>query len=392
MKGVEGGNELRKYRMAAGLIGLSLLLLTGCGQTSQPAVSKQPETKTNTTESEKTNLREAFAKEFSVGVAINPYQLKDEDLSALVRENFNSVTLENSMKPEELLDQRGCEESADGMPVINEEALGEILELAKENGLKVRGHCLVWHNQTPPWFFHEKYDVSYDRVDKETLKKRLEGYIQKVLTYCRENYPGVVYAWDVVNEAFDDAGGYRTKSNWYDIYGDATYIEDAFAAARKYAGDDVKLFLNDYNSYIPAKRDSIAEELKKLVAKGLVDGIGSQSHWDMNYPSAAVLEEELEVFSSIGNLEMQYTEIDMHNTDNSEQGLKAQAERYKEFFDVILKADREGKMDVTNVTFWGLNDEVTWLTDFKGETSYPLLFDADNNRKPCYDSLMELAK
>lgn len=376
-------------------IAISLLLFVGCGKTPQPTPSKQPEKATETTGGSTrmvSSLKEGFANDFTVGVAIDLYQLKDAELSALIREQFNSITMGNTMKPEALLDQKGCEESKDGMPVINEDVLKKQLSLAKENGLKMRGHTLVWHNQTPPWFFCEKYDVSNDKIDKETLKKRLESYIQKVLTYCQENYPGVVYAWDVVNEPFSDAGGYRTESNWYEIYGDASYIEDAFAAAKKYADKDVKLFLNDYNSYMPNKRDSMVEEVKKLVAKGLIDGVGFQSHWDMSYPDVSLLEEEIEKFSSIGNLEIQYTEIDMHNTDKSKESMQAQAKRYKDFFEVIVKADREKKANITNVTFWGLNDEVTWLTSFRGETSYPLLFDENNKKKPCFDSIMQLAK
>ena len=375
--------------------GLSMALLVGCGAESKPqATPEKADSQAVSGESVKTaaNLKDAFAKDFSVGVAINPYQLSDKELSKVVTENFNSVTLENSMKPESILDQFGSESSKDGTPEINEDVLDEVLTLAKENGLKVRGHCLVWHSQTPEWFFCKKYDAGNDKVDKATMKKRMESYIRKVLTYCQEKYPGVVYAWDVVNEAVDDGGGYRTESNWYEVYGDESYIEDAFTFARKYADKDVKLFLNDYNTYIFSKTNTMVEVLKKLSAKGLVDGVGCQSHWDMSFPDAGMLEDEIDAFSQIEGLEIQYTEIDMHNTDNSEQGLKAQADRYKEFFDVIVKADREGKMDVTNVTFWGLNDEVTWLTSFKGETSYPLLFNEKNEKKPCYDSLMEVAQ
>lgn len=375
--------------------GLSMALLVGCGAELKPqATPEKADSQAVSGESVKTatNLKDAFAKDFSVGVAINPYQLSDKELSKVVTENFNSVTLENSMKPESILDQFGSESSKDGTPEINEDVLDEVLTLAKENGLKVRGHCLVWHSQTPEWFFCKKYDAGNDKVDKATMKKRMESYIRKVLTYCQEKYPGVVYAWDVVNEAVDDGGGYRTESNWYEVYGDESYIEDAFTFARKYADKDVKLFLNDYNTYIFSKTNTMVEVLKKLSAKGLVDGVGCQSHWDMSFPDAGMLEDEIDAFSQIEGLEIQYTEIDMHNTDNSEQGFKAQADRYKEFFDVIVKADREGKMDVTNVTFWGLNDEVTWLTSFKGETSYPLLFNEKNEKKPCYDSLMEVAQ
>lgn len=376
-------------------LGLAMSLLAGCGgqagkNEEQPKQNAQVVSGSGVQEA--TNLKDAFANDFSVGVAVNPYQLSDKELSGIVMENFNSITMENAMKPENVLDQYASEAADDGLPRINEDALDEVLSLAKKNNLKVRGHCLVWHSQTPEWFFCEKYDAGNDKVDKKTMKKRMESYIQKVLTYCQEKYPGIVYAWDVVNEAFDDGGGFRTESNWYEVYGDASYIEDAFTFARKYADKDVKLFLNDYNTYIYAKTNSMVETLQKLAKKGIVDGVGCQSHWDMEYPDAGALEDEIEAFSQVKGLEIQYTELDMHNTDDSEAGLKAQADRYKDFFDVIVKADREGKMDVTNVTFWGLNDEVTWLTAFKGETSYPLLFDSSNEKKPCYDSLMEVAK
>lgn len=372
-----------------------MVLLVGCGADSKPQTAPSPadsQAVSGEGVNTATNLKDAFAKDFSVGVAINPYQMSDKEISKVVTENFNSVTLENAMKPESILDQAGSESSKDGTPEINEDVLDEVLTLAKENGLKVRGHCLVWHSQTPEWFFCDKYDAGNKKVNKATMKKRMESYIQKVLTYCQEKYPGVVYAWDVVNEAFDDGGGYRTESNWYKVYGDESYIEDAFTFARKYADKDVKLFLNDYNTYLFAKTNSMVAVLKKLAEKGLVDGVGCQSHWDMSFPDSGMLEDEINAFSEVKGLEIQYTEIDMHNTDNSEQGLKNQAERYKEFFDVIVKADREGKIDVTNVTFWGLNDEVTWLTSSKGETSYPLLFDEKNEKKPCYDSIMQVAK
>ena len=373
---------------------LSVALMTGCGGEKAPQNTGVPangETASGQSTQAATNLKDAFADDFSVGVAVNPYQLTGKEISQVVTDNFNSITMENAMKPESVLDQYASEASADGMPEIKEEVLDEVLSLAKRNNLKVRGHCLVWHSQTPEWFFCEKYDAANKKVNKATMKKRMESYIQKVLTYCQEKYPDIVYAWDVVNEAADDGGGYRTDSKWYEVYGDESYIEDAFTFARKYADKNVKLFLNDYNSYIFAKTNTMVEILKKLDTKKLVDGVGCQSHWDMSFPDSGMLEDEIEAFSQIEGLEIQYTEIDMHNTDNSEEGLKAQADRYKEFFDVIVKADREGKIDVTNVTFWGLNDEVTWLTSFKGETSYPLLFDSSNEKKPCYDSLLQLA-
>lgn len=375
---------------------MAAVLMVGCGGAENGTKKETVSGSGARTETQKKKgnamvLKDAFAKDFKVGVAVNPYQLSDEETGKLICDNFNSITMENAMKPEGLLDQRASEESSDGLPEINKENLDEVLSLAKEKGLPVRGHCLVWHSQTPEWFFCKKYDAGNDKVDKATMKKRMESYIQKVLTYCQEKYPGVVYAWDVVNEACDDGGGYRTSSNWYEIYGDESYIIDAFTFARKYAANDVKLFYNDYNEYMPAKVFTISALLKKLNDKKLVDGVGFQSHWDMNYPEVDLIKEAMAEYSGIGDLEIQFTEIDMHNTDDSKEGLAAQAERYKEFFEAITKADREGRSKVTSVTFWGLDDAVSWLPGFKGEDSYPLLFDGDHQKKPCYDSILAVA-
>ena len=161
------------------------------------------------------------------------------------------------MKPESLLSKENQTRGTDTNVLINEEILGKVLKLASDNGLKLRGHTLVWHSQTPEWFFHKDYNVDKSLVSKDVMRQRMESYIKKVLTYCQENYPGVVYAWDVVNEAVNDDGTMRTSSIWYKVYGDAGYVTDAFTFARKYADKDVKLFLNDYNEYAAAKRDRI---------------------------------------------------------------------------------------------------------------------------------------
>ena len=378
-------------------LGLALCL-TGCGQTEQTQTNNQTTTSAVTasaiadSKSNATTLREVFEGDFKVGVATTSGYLSDPDRAKKIKENFNSITMENEMKPESLLDWEASEKSKDGMPVIKEETLKKALETAKETGLPLRGHTLVWHSQTPEWFFSKKYEPSKGYVDKATMRKRMESYIKQVLTYCKENYPGVVYAWDVVNESVGDDGNYRTESMWYETYGDFTYIKDAFTFARKYAEEGTKLFLNDYNEYIAQKRDLLYAKVVELHDAGLLDGVGMQSHWDMEFPSVDLFETALEKYASIDGIEIQLTEIDMHNNDDSEEGLKKQADRYKEFFDVITKMDREGAANITSVTFWGLKDGESWLSGMKGETSYPLLFTDDMEKKPCYDSILEAGK
>lgn len=390
--------RLRKWSIGVcAALGLALCL-TGCGQSEQKETKNQPTTAAVTasavtdSKSEAKTLKEAFDGDFKVGVTTTSGYLSEEDRVTQIKENFNSITMENEMKPESLLDWDGSEKSKDGMPAIKEETLEKALKAAQEAGIPLRGHTLVWYSQTPEWFFSKKYDPSKGYVDKATMKKRMESYIKQVLTYCKENYPGLVYAWDVVNEAVGDDGNYRTESMWYETYGDFSYIKDAFTFARKYAEEGTKLFLNDYNEYIAQKRDLLYAKVVELYDAGLLDGVGMQSHWDMDFPSVDLFETALEKYASIDGLEIQLTEIDMHNTDDSEEGLKKQAERYKEFFDVITKMKREGKANITSVTFWGLKDGESWLSGFKGETSYPLLFTDDMEKKPCYDSILEAGK
>ena len=390
--------RLRKWSIGVcAALGLALCL-TGCGQSEQKETKNQPTTAAVTasavtdSKSDAKTLIEVFDGDFKVGVATTSGYLSEEDRVDQIKENFNSITMENEMKPESLLDWEGSEKSKDGMPAIKEETLEKALKAAQEAGIPLRGHTLVWYSQTPEWFFSKKYDPSKGYVDKATMKKRMESYIKQVLTYCKENYPGVVYAWDVVNEAVGDDGNYRTESMWYETYGDFSYIKDAFTFARKYAEEGTKLFLNDYNEYIAQKRDLLYAKVVELHEAGILDGVGMQSHWDMDFPSVDLFETALEKYASIDGIEIQLTEIDMHNTDDSEEGLKKQAERYKEFFDVITKMKREGKANITSVTFWGLKDGESWLSGFKGETSYPLLFTDDLEKKPCYESILEAGK
>jgi len=345
----------------------------------------------------------AVQSNMSLGVAINTYQLNDPNTSKIVKSEFNSITMENEMNPDSLLNQSQSQKDSTGEPSINTSKLDVVLKAAKDNGIKLRGHTLVWHSQTPDWFFREGYKDTGAYVIKEVMLTRMENYIKNVITYCQDNYPGVIYCWDVVNEAVNhQSGGIRSEgSNWYKVIGEE-FIEKAFVYARKYANPDVKLFYNDYDEYIPDKRDTIYEVCKSLKEKGLLDGIGMQSHWDLTgtkaiprttpFPCLKEVKETILKFASIPGVEIQLTEVDTHCNDNSVEGQKALANYYKVMFDMIFHLDQTGKANITGVTVWGLSDATTWLTGFKGETSYPVLFDANNKRKVCYNAILDSAK
>ena len=343
-------------------------------------------------------LKTAYIKDFKIGAAVNTWQLEGAGAyakaKALITNQFNSITMENQMKPESLLSKENQTRGTDTNVLINEEILQKVLKLASDNGLKLRGHTLVWHSQTPEWFFHKDYNVDKSLVSKDVMRQRMESYIKKVLTYCQENYPGVVYAWDVVNEAVNDDGTMRTSSNWYKVYGDAGYVTDAFTFARKYADKDVKLFLNDYNEYAAAKRDRIYQVVKDLYDKGLCDGVGMQSHYSMTSPTIAAVKVAIQKYNQIdpGKIEIQLTELDIHNTFRTAADQKSVATKYQSLFNMLVDSRRNQKINITGVTFWGLTDGDSWLSDFKGETSYPLLFGADYAAKSAYFAVLNAAK
>ena len=336
-------------------------------------------------------LKTAFEKDFKIGAAISLFNLHTPAHMELLKAQFNSFTCENDMKPQFFLDMEKCKEDPekyDLAPALTFERARQYLEFAKANGISMRGHTLAWHNQTPKWFFHEEYNEMRPRADRETMLKRLESYISGVLGFVQTEYPGIIYAWDVVNEAVDE-GGWRKKSPWYKAVGE-DFVLQAFRIARKYAAPGVLLFYNDYETSQEWKRDFILKEvLKPLMDEKLVDGMGLQSHLVMDYPDPEVYKTALEMYGATG-LEIHVTEMDIHNNDPSEESQKALAERYAKFFGILLDAKKSGKANVTCVTLWNLRDGDSWLTGFRREKSYPLLFDDKCEAKPAYYSVMEL--
>ncbi len=337
------------------------------------------------------NLKTAYEPYFKVGTAINKWNLYTPAHMKLLTSQFSSFTCENDMKPMYYLDKDAnkCDpEKYNLCPALTFENAKPYLEFAKANGIAMRGHTLVWHNQTPKWFFCENYNETKPFADRETILARLESYIKGVLEFVQTEYPGVIYAWDVVNECVDD-GGFR-KSIWTKTVGEDFFIK-AFEFARKYAAPGVSLFYNDYETSQEWKRDFIiANVLKPLMEKGLVDGMGLQSHLLMDHPKFEDYKTALEMYGELG-LQIQITELDMHNADPSEESMHDLAVRYRKFFEIYLDAKKSGKANITSVTFWNLLDENSWLSGFRRETSYPLLFKGKCEAKEAYYEVLKAA-
>ncbi|MDE7300370.1 MAG: endo-1,4-beta-xylanase [Lachnospiraceae bacterium] len=334
------------------------------------------------------SLSEAWKDYFSVGVALTANELNNEFKTDLIVQQFNSMTCGNEMKPDFLLDRaKTLSEGTETCPVLSFRSCDGMLQFCMDNGIKMRGHTLVWHSQTPDWFFMEGYSNHQDAVfvSREVMLERMENYIRQVMEYVNTTYPGVVYAWDVVNEAIAPGDGEENgmrvdDSLWYQVIG-PDFVEKAFEYARKYADPEQKLFYNDFNTYETSKRIAIVNLVNKIREQGNIDGIGMQSHIGMSSPTMDDYETAICKFAETG-VEIHITELDIGLDSDSEENLLKEGKRYKRLFFLLKNLMDSGKANITNVTFWGLTDDGSWLN--KDGKRYPLLFNQLLETKPAF--------
>ncbi len=324
---------------------------------------------------------------FSIGICLSPNQLSDPAYLDLLASQFNSTTCTNETKAYSLLDQRASQRSGDGMPRMNFTMADKMVGWAQEHGIGVRGHVLTWDAYMTEWFFHEDYDAAKPVASREVLLARMESYITQVMTHFETEFPGVIYCWDVVNEAMGDSpeetlagdpcllrtsrGG--TPNAFYQYVG-ADYVEYSFLYARNAAeamGKDIRLFYNDYNMLYPAKRNAakhLVEKINSFAQDGngqnrkLIDGIGMQGYMGGYGLQKGCLspdlikntEESIRAFAELG-MEVHITEMALRNYDESLSG--EHAAFYGKMFAMLARINGEiGRNALTNVTIWGVSD------------------------------------
>lgn len=330
------------------------------------------------------SLAEVYAPYFDFGVAMNKSQVNDKQRMEFCAGQFNIMTHENELKPDSVLDMPACRklvEEDETAVAVHFDAAKPMLDFCQANGIKVHGHVLVWHNQTPDNFFREGYSSNGAYVSREVMLGRLENYIRLVFEYTEANYPGLIVSWDVVNEAVNDTDGGLRESNWTRVVGD-DFVNRAFEFARKYAPEGTLLFYNDYSTPYEPKLTGICNLLDSLIADGNIDGYGFQCHYASNTPSAAAVRTAMERISAKG-LRIRVSEMDVTIKTNSDVDFAAQAEKYAEIFGVFIEyADC-----IDSVQVWGLTDDRSWRAD-----QYPLLFDNKCKAKPAFHAIVELVQ
>ena len=393
----------------------------------------------------KTSVTESLGPDSIAGTAIMSSEISDDTLMELVEKHFNAVTLGNELKPDALFNYQ-IGQSVDcktitfkgtelKVPVVNDknenldfsradEMLEKILEWNNanpNNKIRVRGHVLVWHSQTPEWFFHEDYNVAKPYVDKETMNRRLEWFISSVFDHyfgeaANKKYAGLFYGWDVVNEAVNgntyrddkvisDASDTSTSdtrhgsnSMWWRVYKSNEFIINAFKYANKYAPKDVELYYNDFGETDNTKSEGIVKLINDVKsADGTrLDAFGMQAHYNVDGFSAAQFKSVAKKYAQAAG-KVQLTELDFKASSTYDGTAATKESEYtkmaychKNLYEAIKALKTEGTI-VSGLTVWGVIEPNSWLHSqsnvgggANGSAQCPLLFDGNYKAKPAY--------
>jgi endo-1,4-beta-xylanase len=355
------------------------LLLIGCKSTTEVSENE-------------TSLKKTFANDFHIGTALNNDQINEvnPEVNELIKSQFSAITPENIMK---------CEVIHPTWDTYNYEMADKYVAYGKKNNMFIVGHALVWHEQLAPF------------VKKIKSKDSLQLFLTNHINTVAGKYKGKVDGWDVVNEALNEDGSMR-KSLFFEKLGE-DYVVNAFKLAEK-AAPGTELYYNDYNIEQAKKRPGAIALLSKIKKSGArIDGVGIQGHWGLEKPSVNEIEESIVAFSKL-DLKVMITEFDisvlvnpydLEGADVSKnfdadpsmnpytkglpEDIQAKlAQRYVDIFKVFIKHQDK----ISRITFWGVNDNQTWLNNWpiKNRTNYPLLFDRNNKPKLAYQKVLDL--
>ncbi|NIK76977.1 endo-1,4-beta-xylanase [Paenibacillus castaneae] len=333
-----------------------------------------------------TPIKTQYQDDFLIGNAVSAADFDGTRLE-LLKLHHNVVTAENAMKPDATQAVKGTFTYADSL-----------VDKAIAAGMKVHGHVLVWHEQTPAWM----YTSNGSPLSRDEALVNMRTHIQTVLTHYGEKYGNNFVSWDVVNEAMNDNPANPTNwsaalrtSPWKTAIGN-DYVEQAFLAAREvldaHPSWDIKLYYNDFNDDNQNKSTAIYSMVKDLndkyalthPGKKLIDGVGMQAHYNINTKPDNV-KASLERFISLG-VEVSITELDItagsSGTITDKEAI-AQGYLYAQLFQIY----KEHAANIARVTFWGLNDATSWRKE-----NPPLLFDKNLQAKQAYYGVIDPSK
>ena len=391
-------------------------------------------------------LKDVFKDHFPIGTAVNRSMVtggagfrRSAELNAadvaLLKKHFNQITAENDTKWQ-LIHPR---EGADGYDFGPTDAL---VNFGQSNNMQIVGHTLVWHSQTPNWVFagtnpppasatnrppvasaagantnapgtnqpgRRGFGPGFGggggfgryngpRASRDELLQRMREHIHTVVG----RYKGKIQVWDVVNEALADGQGTNVlrTSLWSEIIG-PDFVAKAFQYAHE-ADPKAILRYNDYGLENPAKRKRLIALIKELQAQKVpVHAIGSQAHVNVA-TTFETMDQSLTEMATLG-LPIHITELDVNSAAGGQRGFGANVadnaattqgglvsdadKKLADAYAGIFRAFVKHRASVKMVTFWGVNDAVSWRAQGK-----PLLFDGENRPKAALDAVIAEAK
>lgn len=368
----------------------------------------------------------------------------DSATTAYIKENFNSLTAENEMKPCNVLGYQPTiltiEEAKNQgyiipdsyteayVPQINYSNIDKLLKYAYDNGIRVRYHGLLWHEQSSNWFFRKNFDSSASYVTPEIMDARNEFFITNIMNHVYSGqYKDVVYCWDVINEYFhmtECISRIRTEANpdgdknedvkcYYEVYGDKIfedasdpinspvksnpeYIKKAFKTAhdilKSYGLENkVELVYNDYDTNMNDVRRFTIEVANYINSKDelnpngekLLTTIGMQAHDKLGKHSISGHVSTIDAIKQAG-YNIQFTEFDLALNGRSE----AEQLQYLEDLITVIALESQDGAHFTCFSWWGMTDSSSWL----GANESPLLCGTSvKDKKPAYYTVINTA-
>ncbi|MDQ2921761.1 MAG: endo-1,4-beta-xylanase, partial [Acidobacteriota bacterium] len=315
-----------------------------------------------------------------VGTAVAPQLFAEPGYAETLAREFNMLEPENVMKWAAIRPNRDT---------FNFKPGDQVVEFAKAHDQKVRGHCLLWHKYNPAW-------LSKGNFTADELSPILEKHITTVV----KHYAGEVFAWDVVNEAFDAKGGME-HSIWLDQPGiglaqrKTAYIEQAFRWARA-ADSKALLFYNDYDAEgLNAKSDAIYAMVKDFKKRGVpIDGVGIQAHiFNLSTKDISSLSQNMARLVGLG-VQIHITEMDVALPIDAKGSVLSQSDlmRQAEIYEFVAKACLR-QPGCTTLQTWGFTDKHSWIPGFtKGAKGMALLFDQNYAPKSAYKALLDVLR
>lgn len=356
-------------RLAIVLIICIFLGLLSCDEDStSPTVTSASPLASTFTYSPTLSLQQAAP--FPVGLATQSGRIQHTRHTDILERDFNSITAEYEMKQQTIHTFEGQ---------YNWQEPDALVDYADSRGIRVHGHALIWHQSTPSWLETQvETDSAFEAI--------IQSYIQEVVS----RYGNKVASWDVVNEAFDDEGGWRNTIFRQRMGED--YIAKCFQYAHE-ADSSILLFYNEYGTiWNEGKLAVMMEMVDDLLLRGIpIDGVGLQMHVGYQFPALSLMKRAVDAIVERGLL-VHFSEVDIRvNPDGkltrlTEERAIAQENRLKEI--VQLYQDIPADLQY-GITFWGLRDNESWVINFWGNPDWPLLYTPDYDAKWAHRGFVE---